>query len=160
MIRTKKTWLIPVLGLLTIHSCASHRQESIKATEQKVVAKRDAARLNGRGKVTSIELTDFYALQQSGKVLVYDARPGFFYQLGHLPAAVHLPKSGCDEQIVKQEADIKAALAAQKTIVVYCTNRLCPDARTVAIHLADFGYSAAVLEGGWENWKETGLPTE
>jgi rhodanese-related sulfurtransferase len=160
MIRAKKTWLIPVLGLLTIHSCATHRRTSIQKTEKKIAAKRDAARLNGRGQVTSVSLTDFYALQQSGKVLLYDARPRFFYHLGHLPAAIHLLKSDCDEQIAKNDADIKAAVAAKKTIVVYCTNRLCPDARTVAIHLADFGYSAAVLEGGWETWKESGLPTE
>lgn len=160
MIRTRKTWLIPVLGALTIHSCATYRRESIATTEKKVTAKRDASRLSGRGKVTSISLTDFYALQQSGKTLILDARPGFFYHLGHLPAAISLPKSGCDELIAKREKEIEAAITAQKTIVVYCTNRLCPDARTVATHLSDFGYSAAVLEGGWETWKESGLPTE
>jgi len=117
-------------------------------------------RMNGRGKVGSISLTDLFTLQQSGEVLIYDARPGFFYGLGHLPGAINLPKTDCDAQIVKREAEIKAAIAAGKPIVVYCTNLLCPDARTVANHLAGFGYSSSVLSGGWDSWKESGLPTE
>ncbi len=117
-------------------------------------------RMNGRGKVTSISLTELFALQQSGSVLIYDARPGFFYSLGHIPGAINLPKQDCDAQIEKREAEIKAAIAANKPIVVYCTNLLCPDARTVAIHLAGFGYSSSTLSGGWESWKEAGLPTE
>ena len=118
------------------------------------------ARLNGRGKISSISLTEVFALQQSGQALIFDARPGFFYGLGHLPGAINLPKAGCDVEIEKREAEIKAALAANKTIVVYCTNLLCPDARTVAMHLAGFGYSSSTLAGGWESWKESGLPTE
>lgn len=118
------------------------------------------SRVNGRGKVSSISLTDFFERQQTDKVLLYDARPAFFYSLGHIPGAISLPKSSCDAQIVKREAEIKAALAAGKTIVIYCTNLLCPDARTVAIHMADAGYSTSTLTGGWESYKETGLPTE
>lgn len=117
-------------------------------------------RMNGRGKITSISLTELFPLQQSGQVLIFDARPGYFYNLGHLPGAVSLPKMNCDAQITKREDEIKAALAAKKTIVVYCTNLLCPDARTVANHLASFGYSSSVLSGGWDSWKESGLPTE
>jgi rhodanese-related sulfurtransferase len=117
-------------------------------------------RMNGRGKVTSISIQDFFVLQQSGKVLLFDARPAFFYHLGHIPGALSLPKPSCDVEIAKRESEIKAAIAAKTPIVVYCTNLLCPDARTVAIHLADYGYSSSTLTGGWESWKEAGLPTE
>ena len=124
------------------------------------VATAKPVRMNGRGKVTSISLTELFALQQSGNVLLYDARPGFFYGLGHITGAISLPKPDCDAQIEKREAEIKAAIAAKKPIVIYCTNLLCPDARTVANHLADYGYSSSTLSGGWESWKEAGLPTE
>ena len=66
-------------------------------------AKPRPARLNGRGKVTSISLTELFALQQSGSVLIYDARPGFFYGLGHIQGAINLPKPDCDAQIEKRE---------------------------------------------------------
>lgn len=116
--------------------------------------------MNGRGRVSSISLTEFFPLHESNRVLLYDARPGFFYGLGHIPGAINLLKDGCDAQIEKRESEIKAAIAAKKTIVVYCTNLLCPDARAVATHLADHGYSSAVLSGGWETWKDSGMPTE
>lgn len=152
-----------LLGLALAAGLASCAQPVAEAPVGKATAptpKSKPVRMNGRGKVSSISLSDLFALQQSGKVLLYDARPGFFYSLGHLPGAINLPKASCDEQIEKREAEIKAALAAHKTIVVYCTNLLCPDARTVAIHLAGFGYSSSTLTGGWESWKESGLPTE
>ena len=129
--------------------------ESPLATVKKPV------RMNDRGKITSISLTELFALQQADQVLLYDARPRFFYNLGHLPGAISLPKSAdCDAQIIQREAEIKAALAAKKTIVIYCTNLACPDARTVATHLAGFGHSSSTLTGGWDAWQESGLPTE
>jgi rhodanese-related sulfurtransferase len=53
-----------------------------------------------------------------------------------------------------------AARAAGKEIVLYCTNTECPDARVVAGWLAERGYSTLVYRGGWEEWKQAGLPVE
>lgn len=117
-------------------------------------------RLNGRGEVSSISLEDFFVLQQSGKALIYDARPAFFYALGHIPGAINLPKHGCNEQIAARETEIKEALAAGKTIVVYCSSLSCPDARTVARHISGFTYPASTFSGGWDAWKQAGLPTD
>lgn len=117
-------------------------------------------RMNGRGEVTSISLEQFFTLQQSGKTLVFDARPGFLYALGHIPGAINLPKNNCDEAIAKREAEIKTAIADGKTIVVYCSSLTCPDARTVAIHISGFGYPASIYSGGYDGWKEAGMPTE
>ncbi len=113
-----------------------------------------------RGKVSTISLERFFALQQSGKALVFDARPGFFYHLGHIPGAIHLPKQNCDAQIRNRETEIKSALAKGKTIVVYCSGLNCPDAMTVASRLSVFGHPAAVFSGGWDAWKDADLPSE
>lgn len=144
---------------IAMASCAPPARKLPVAKPAAPVVK-EPARLNGRGKITSISLTDLFALQQTDGALVFDARPGFFYSLGHIPGAISLPKAGCDAEIDKREDEIKAALAAKKTIVVYCTNLTCPDARTVATHLSSFGYPSSTLGGGWESWKESGLPTE
>ncbi|MES2659312.1 MAG: rhodanese-like domain-containing protein [Verrucomicrobiota bacterium] len=156
--------LFALAVLLGICSCAQPAHQSPTpppaAAKETPPAPRKPVRMNGRGKVSSISITDFFALQQTDQVLVYDARPAFFYHLGHIQGAISLPKENCDAAIMKREVEIKEALAAGKTIVVYCTNLLCPDARTVAIHLAGFGYSSSTLTGGWESWKEAGLPTE
>ncbi|MES2920850.1 MAG: rhodanese-like domain-containing protein [Verrucomicrobiota bacterium] len=153
--------LLPLALAAGLASCAQPVSEApVKKAEPPPPAKHKAVGMNQRGKVTSISLTETFALQQSGNVLIFDARPGYFYNLGHIPGAISLPKPDCDAQIVKREAEIKAAIAAGKPIVVYCTNLLCADARTVASHLAGFGYSSSVLSGGWDSWKESGLPTE
>ena len=117
-------------------------------------------RMNGRGELSSISLEEFFALQQSGEALIYDARPAFFYQLGHVPGALNLAVANCDEKINARESEIKGALAAGKTIVVYCTSLTCPDARSVAMHLSGFGYPAKIFSGGWDAWKDAGMPTE
>ena len=117
-------------------------------------------RLNGRGEIRSISLEEFFLLHQSGQCVVFDARPAFFYHLGHVPGAISLPKSSCDEAIHRREVELKAALAEGKTLVVYCTGMMCPDARAVARHLSGFGYPASVFSGGWDAWTEAGMPTE
>lgn len=163
---------LAVMAALAISSCAPPAQEvaadaspeaptSAATTEVKPEpAPKKPVRMNGRGKVSSISLSDCFAAQQNDEILLYDARPHFFYSLGRIPGAISMPKENVDARIVKHEAEIKAALAEGKTIVVYCTNLLCPDARTVANHLASFGYSSSTLTGGWESWKKAGLPTE
>ncbi len=160
--------LVATAAALALASCAPPAQEVAKpASEPAVAAERKPApapkkpvRMNGRGKVSSISLTDCFTRQQNGEILLYDARPRFFYALGHIPGAISLPKDNVDAEIPKHEAEIKAALAGGKTIVVYCTNLLCPDARTVANHLAGYGYPSSTLTGGWESWKNAGLPTD
>ena len=144
---------------LGLASCAQPARQATPETPLAAVKK--PVKMHGRGKITSISLSELFALQQADQVLLYDARPRFFYNLGHLPGAISLPKSAdCDAQITQREPEIKAALAAKKTIVVYCTNLACPDARSIAIHLAGFGYSSSTLTGGWDAWQESGLPTE
>lgn len=114
-------------------------------------------RMNGRGEVTSISFDQFYVLQEAGTALVFDARLPAFYHLGHIPGAINLPLPNCDTNIHKREAEIKAALAQGKTIVVYCSGPGCMDARGVARHLSGFGFPARVFSGGWQAWSSTGI---
>lgn len=116
--------------------------------------------MNGRGDLSQISLEKFFSLQQSGKTLIYDARMAFFYELGHIPGAINLPKNRCDEAIAARESEIKKALADGKTIVTYCSSMTCPDARTLAIHISGFGYPVTIFAGGWDAWKDAGMPTE
>ena len=110
------------------------------------------------GRVTRIALGDFFALQQSGEVLIYDVRPAFFHSLGHIPDSVSWPKSAYTRQLESREEQIREAVAAGRPVVLYCTDLACPDARDVATRLAARGHDVRVLEGGWEAWKAGGLP--
>ena len=86
--------------------------------------------MNGRGEISSISLEDFFLLQQSGKALIIDARPAVLLQPRPYPGS-HQParKTIATKRLPRRESEIKTALAAGKTIVVYCTSLTCPDAR-------------------------------
>ena len=113
-----------------------------------------------RGKVITLSFEDFYALHQSNKALLYDARLAFFYKLGHIPGAINLSKNSSDAAIAAKEPEIKAALTHGKTIVIYCTDIQCPDARKLADRISIFGYPVAVFTGGWHAWHDAEMPTE
>ncbi len=154
--------VVPLVAL-AIAACAGTNHPQPASHTDSVATKpkyKKPVRMNGRGEISSISLDDFFTLQQSGKVLIYDARPAFFYQLGHIPGAISLPKNDCDEKIATREGEIKAALASGRKIVAYCTSFTCPDARALAIHISGFGYPVAVFDGGWDAWKDAGMPTE
>jgi len=111
------------------------------------------------GSVAAMPLEEFFVLQQSGDVLVYDVRPVFFHAMGHIPGAVNWPVSAYAKQLAAREAEIRAAARANRPVVMYCTDTACPDARNMAGWLATRGHHIRVLEGGWESWKTTGLST-
>ena len=140
----------PLLAL-ALAACAGPTQSPAPASmhgKQEPAAKpkyQQAPRIHAQGQVSTISLEDFFALQQSGKALIFDARPAFFFSLGHIPGAINLPKNHGGGAIASREAQIKAALAAGKTIVVYCSSLTCPDARTVAMHISGFGHPASVF---------------
>jgi len=110
------------------------------------------------GRVTRIALGDLFALQQSGDVLIYDVRPAFFHSLGSIPGSVNWPAAAYQKQLAIREPEIRAAHAAGRPVVVYCTDLACPDALKVATRLAERGHNTSVLEGGWDAWKAGGLP--
>ena len=128
--------------------------------EAPATAEKKRLRPSERGDVRSISLSNAFELQQSGDVIFYDARPSVLYKAGHIAGAISMPKSICEEVIKVREPELKAAKAANKPIIVYCSGVLCADARTVARHLSNSGYSASILEGGWDQWNTAGLPTE
>ena len=112
------------------------------------------------GKVTSIDLTALFPLQQAGGVLLYDARPGFVLAFGRIPGAVSWPRREFDRHLAAREPELRAAARAGKPVVFYCTDAACPDARAMAELLAARGHDVSVLSGGYADWKEAGLPTE
>jgi len=154
-------WL-SLAAWLPLAACAptASEQAAPAAAEPRQPDFKKPVRMNGRGEISSISLEEFFQLHQSGMAMVFDARLPVFYQLGHIPGAINLPKQNCDAAINAREGEIKRALAEGKTIVVYCSGLLCPDARTVARHISGFGHPASVFSGGWDAWREAGMPTE
>lgn len=133
---------------------------SLNQTTNPKAKTKKPVRMNGRGEISSISLEEMFALQGSGNALIFDARPGYLFHLGHIPGAESLPKSDCENSIAKMEDRLKSAVTAGKPIIVYCSGLLCPDARTVAIHISGYGHPAKIFSGGYDAWKKAGLPTD
>ena len=128
-----------------------------KAPVKPAVAKPASPR---QGRVTTIDLNTLLFLQQNDRALIYDARAYVIHAYNHVPGSISWPRTSFNEQVVTREAEIRAAVAAGKNVVVYCTDAGCPDARAVATQLAARGHTISVLEGGFHAWKDAGLPVE
>jgi rhodanese-related sulfurtransferase len=123
--------------------------------------KKDQKRNAGiTAKVSSIGLDELFILHQEGRLLLLDSRPAYYHQLGHIPGSLSLPKDGGTAAVGAMEDQLKQALASDRTIVVYCSGTLCADARTVARRIASAGYPARIFSGGWDAWRDAGLPVE
>ncbi|MBG7608312.1 MAG: hypothetical protein IZT59_09835 [Verrucomicrobia bacterium] len=113
-----------------------------------------------KGKYTGIGMGDFYPLQQSGDVLIYDVRGAYFYNIDHIPGAVNWPHTKYQEEIQQRDLEIQKAQNAGKKVVIYCFNQGCPEARNVAKKLTRRGYSLSVFSAGIDTWRDAGLPME
>ncbi|HEY1122349.1 MAG TPA: rhodanese-like domain-containing protein, partial [Haloferula sp.] len=100
------------------------------------------------GKLTVMDMTTFFPRQQAGTVLIYDARPGFVASFGEIPGSISWPRHQFDARISQSESEIRAAKAAGKPVVIYCTDAACPDAQAVGEKLVARGHDVAILEGG------------
>lgn len=110
--------------------------------------------------IGSIEITELFGLVESGGVLLYHVRPPFVQTLGRIPGAIGMPRKKFDERISDEEPRMKQAVAAGRSVVLYCANLKCPDAGAVAASLSRRGIATKVYHAGWEEWKAADLPTE
>jgi rhodanese-related sulfurtransferase len=112
------------------------------------------------GNVTRIQLDAFFPLQQAATALIYDVRPGFSFRRGHIPHAISWPKSQFTTQLAAREAEMRAAHAARRPVIFYCTDLACPDSNKIATRLAARGHSVSILDGGYAAWISAELPSE
>jgi rhodanese-related sulfurtransferase len=146
-----------IVACLGVCSCADSQEKTIPALDPSLSTVKPTAPVIKAplqpGTITPIPLGNLYQLVQSKAALIFDVRPVIFYKLGHIPGAVSFPKADFDKDIEKHEARIEKAITNHNPVVIYCTDLACPDALTVATQLSQRGYNVAVLQGGYEAWK-------
>lgn len=90
-----------------------------------------------------IELKD---LIDEGKVNLVDVRRLEDYEISHIPGAISIPK--------EELADNTNKLSKEEITVVYCYNEQCHLGIEACLILAEYGYPAMFLEGGFKTWTE------
>lgn len=165
--------LLPAVLVLMLAACAEPPREDpppVVATAPESATAEAAAKPEplakptsepiAKGRMSVIDLTTCFELQQTGRLLLYDVRPTFVRAFGAIPGSVSWPKDKFEAGLPQHEPEVRAAVAAGKAVVLYCTDADCPDSHTVASRLAARGHDVAILEGGFADWKTAGLPVE
>jgi rhodanese-related sulfurtransferase len=93
--------------------------------------------------------------------LIIDARPDLFWEIGHIPGAISLPRKQLAEYYPKTESLLREAVAAGRPLLLYCADLHCPDAGALAKELNQRGFNGLLLfEAGWAAWEEAGQAVE
>lgn len=93
--------------------------------------------------------------------LIIDARPDLFWEIGHIPGAINLPRKQFAEFYPKTESLLREAVAAGRPLLLYCADQHCPDAGALAKELNQRGFNGLLLfEAGWAAWEEAGQAVE
>lgn len=94
--------------------------------------------------------------QKEGSALFVDARESDFFEEGHIPGAINLPRE--DILLAKSGAVPKDK---DRRLIVYCSGEDCEDSKIVAKGLSVMGYSnVSVYGGGWEEWTTAESPVQ
>ncbi len=103
------------------------------------------------GEIIEISMNEMRRLTSLQNVIILDARPDLFYEDGHIPSALNLPRDDFDRRL----PGILSALRDPKIqkIVVYCAEESCEDGHTVALGLQRLGLGDIhIFRGGWSAW--------
>ena len=85
-----------------------------------------------------------------------DAREPAFFEEGHIPRAINLPRDSILRAKFLGELSDKA-----RPVIVYCSDEDCDDGKIVAKGLLALGHSkVSVFAGGWDEWAASGSPME
>lgn len=105
-----------------------------------------------------IQLLQVIAAIDGGHARVIDARPPLFFQMGHLPGAINLPKKSLQSAYVQSS---ELARDKQRMVIVYCESANCQDSTLVASDLKSLGHmNVSIYSGGWQEWQAAGQQVE
>jgi rhodanese-related sulfurtransferase len=91
------------------------------------------------------------------RYLWLDARSEEEYRAGHIPGAESFPVPSPPAK----KKEFFAKVSKDRLIITYCVRKTCPAAKSLAMELRYRGYkNCYVYTGGWEEWKNAGLPVE
>lgn len=97
-------------------------------------------------------------LLSQNAVLLLDARPAVFYEMGHLPGALSLSREEFERDFRALEKQLRAT---SLPLVVYCSDADCEDSLHVVGELGRKGFqNVRLYQGGFSEWEAQGRPVE
>jgi rhodanese-related sulfurtransferase len=130
--------------------------EVFKGGGNSVAVQQEEKRALDRSFFFPVEKQDVIELIEAGAVPV-DARSRDFFAEGHIPGAQALPVDEMDSNL----ETFRQKIPLDSKIIVYCSGYGCPDSEDVAARLMNAGYTdVMVYEGGFPEWRDSGLPVK
>ncbi len=106
-----------------------------------------------------VDKKEMRRISTDNSALILDARSKTFFELGHIPSALSLPRDDFEKSYQSLQKTLSSNLS--KTIVVYCSDSDCPDSKRVGEALRKLGYQdVRLFRGGWDEWIGANLPTQ
>lgn len=105
-----------------------------------------------------VDKKEMRRISTDNSALILDARSKTFFELGHIPSALSLPR----DDFEKSYQNLQKTLSSywSKPIVVYCSDSGCHDSQLVGEALHKLGYQdVRLFRGGWDEWIGANLPT-
>ena len=105
---------------------------------------------NDRDSMEAVSKTDLLERVAHGTAIALDVRPADEFEVGHLKGAINIPLADLEKHL--------ADLPADKEIIAYCRGPYCVLSYEAVATLREKGYTVFRLDGGYPDWKASGLP--
>lgn len=102
--------------------------------------------------IATVTRAELASRLEGGAVTVLDVRPRAEYEAGHIPGAVSVDPERLYEEVRRVPRDAE--------VVAYCRGSYCAFATEAVRALRADGVRAGRLEGGFPEWRRSGLPVE
>ncbi len=104
-------------------------------------------------KIKIVTKEDVLEHLKNGSAVVVDVLGKIEYDRVHIKGAVSIPLD------ILEQGELEA-LGKSKNVITYCKSYTCGASKNAATILSGMGYNAMAYEGGIQEWKDSGLPTE
>ena len=103
-----------------------------------------------RDNMEAVSKADLLERVAQGTSIALDVRPADEFEVGHLKGAINIPLAELEEHL--------ADLPPGKEIIAYCRGPYCVLSYEAVATLREKGYTVFRLDGGYPDWKASGLP--
>ncbi len=105
---------------------------------------------NDRDSMEAVSKADLLERVAQGTTIALDVRPTDEFDVGHLKGAINIPLADLEKRL--------ADLPPNKEIIAYCRGPYCVLSYEAVAALREKGYTVFRLDGGYPDWKASGLP--
>jgi rhodanese-related sulfurtransferase len=154
-----------LLGILQNSFCKKSinfygpRESTMQSWSEGLDATKDEEKKEGASLPQEVGLLYVREYVQRNAGYIIDARNAIFFDNGHIPGAINIPRN--IPKLNEKLSSVATSARSQIPIVIYCSSSLCEDSKVLKSRLASEGFqNVAIMTEGWSGWKKAGFQIE